>query len=105
MSEESPSTTPRGWGVANRYTLYNCTKNRTVEQVIIRAYLLIVERVSLTSLSLRCDFLGVPSAFKWEISLGSLSLRATFSKFPRSSIVLFLGVRSEFVCISRHLNR
>ena len=68
--------------------LSNCTINWTVEQVIIRAYLLIFERVSLTSLSLRCDFLGVQRDFSrlrldfnYVFSRSSLEVRLHFSTF------------------------
>ncbi len=69
---------------------FNCTINWTVEQVIIRAYLLIFERV----LSLHSHFVVIFSAFK-EI----------FLDFGSTSIMFFLEVPSKFVCISRHLNR
>ena len=101
MSEESPPTAPRGWGgnkalhpfqiwkaSSTKSSLFNCPIYCTVEQVIIRAYLLIFERVSLTSLSLRCDFLGVQRDFSrlrldfnYVFSRSSLEVRLHFSTF------------------------
>ena len=73
---------------STKSSLFNCPIYCTVEQVIIRAYLLIFELVSLTSLSLRCDFLGVQRDFsRLRLDFNYVF----FSKFPRSSFA-FLDI-------------